>query len=241
MHARWIPAAALFACLAVLPTPRAAGAVATPEDRCEAKKLRVTGAYAACRLRAKAAAELQGKVPDYAKCEAIFANKFATIEAKAGADMCPNDGDHAQVAESVAECTAEVSTLLAAADGCPPEYQSREPWEVIQELLAAIAAQDWTAVACHYHENAFVIDDQGLVIGRQEIVSTLISFLDLFSGAPIDVIDDGYFDGVVRIRFTMDGGWIHIEDGLHTYLVRHGKIVHQTTHGPITFSGPPPE
>ena len=44
-----------------------------------------------------------------------------------------------------------------------------------------------------------------------------------------------------RALFTLDTGWWTIEDGTSTYIVRRGRIVQQTTHGLIRFTGPPPD
>jgi hypothetical protein len=241
MHARSIHAAALLTLLAFPPMAQEAFAAAAPEDKCEAKKLTVTGIYASCRFKAEARAALRGTAPDYTACEDIFAKNFAKAEEKAGPGVCPTEGDHAEVEDTVAGCTSELSTALAAADGCPPAYQSREPNQVVQDLLAAIAAEDWDAAGCNYDENALVFDDQNILLGREEIVSALMSLFVHFEDVPIDVHDDDYYGDVVRILFSMDGGWIHIEDGVFTYVIRNGKIRYQTTHGLISFTGPPPE
>jgi hypothetical protein len=244
MHFRCTHVAAFLGFLTFLacaPASPEALAAAAPEDKCEAKKLTVTGVYASCRLKAEARAQLQGKAPDYTACEESFAKNFAKAEEKAGPGVCPSEGDHAEVSDTVAECTAELSTALAAADGCPPAYQSRTTYQVVQDLLAAIAAEDWDAAGCNYAETAFLIDDQGILLGRQEIVSALVSLFVYFEDVPIDVHDGIYHDDVGRVLFSLDGGWIHIEDGVFTYVIKNGKIRHQTTHGLITFSGPPPE
>jgi hypothetical protein len=52
----------------------------SPADRCEASKLKTSGEYAACRLRAESRAVENGGTPDFSKCDAKFANKWARVE-----------------------------------------------------------------------------------------------------------------------------------------------------------------
>ena len=240
MHARWISSAAIVTFLAF--SPATASAVAAgPEDKCEARKLKATAVYASCRLKAEAKAKLKGVAPDYTKCEEGFAKKFGKTEEKAGPGVCPSEGDQAVIDDTVAGYTAELATLLGGPGGCPQADQSRTPLEVVADLRAAAAAEDWAAFGCSYHENAFVIDDQGLMIGRAEIVSASMSLHDLFGDAQAEVVEENIFRDVVRTLFTLDAGWVEIEDGVHTYLIQGGRIRQQTTHGLITFNGPPPE
>jgi hypothetical protein len=160
MHARGIPAAAIITFLAFSPT---ASAVATgPEDKCEAKKLKATALYASCRLKAEAKAKLKGVAPDYTKCAETFAKQFGKTEEKAGPGVCPSEGDQAVIDDAVSDYTAELAMLLGGPGGCPQADQSRTPLEVVADLRAAIAAEDW---------DAFVIDDQGILVGRAEIVT----------------------------------------------------------------------
>ena len=86
-----------------------------------------------------------------------------------------------------------------------------------------------------------MIDDQGVLIGPAEIVAGLKSLDDLAGGVQPVVHEDNSFDDMVRILFTLDAGWWEIEDGVSTYVVRRGRIVQQTNHGLIRFTGPPPD
>lgn len=126
-------------------------------------------------------------------------------------------------------------------DGCSPDLLLRTPDVVVTDLRAALAAGDWTAFACNYHPDAFVIDDQGLLLGRTEIVAAAQSLVDLFDGALPVITQEDIFRGVVRTLFTLDGGWIVIPDGTHTYVIENGLVTRQTTHGIIEFTGPPPD
>jgi hypothetical protein len=133
-------------------------------------------------------------------------------------------------------CSVEVSS-----PGCPDSLLDRAPHEVVADLRIALAARDWDAVACSFHPHAFVIDDQGVLIGPQEIVASLASLDDLAGGAEPVVHEESQFRDVLRVLFSLDAGWWRIADGTHTYVVRRGRIVQQTTHGRLEFTGPPPE
>jgi hypothetical protein len=228
-------------CAIALATPGSIAGAAEPAEKCESQKLGGTGQYAACRLKAEAKAVLRGIAPDYTKCEENLAKKFGTSEERAGPGVCPSEGDQAVIGAAVAQCTADLALLLAGPEGCPPAYQDRSPHEVVVALRAALAAEDWAAVACHYHGNAFVIDDQGILVGRTEIASAYMSLHGLFGGAQPVVNDEIVHQDTVRTLFTLDGGWIVIPDGVHTYRILAGRIQLQTTHGLIEFTGPPPE
>lgn len=76
--------------LAVLIAQSAAGADAAA--RCEAAKLKVSGKYAYCRLRAEASAMKTGGAPDYSKCDAKLSQNFGAAESAAGGN-CPTEGD----------------------------------------------------------------------------------------------------------------------------------------------------
>lgn len=134
-------------------------------------------------------------------------------------------------------CSVEVS-----APGCADALLERNPDQVLDDLRAALAAEDWDAVACNYHPSAHLIDDQGVLIGPQEIVQSLMSLNEFAGGVQPVVVDESAFrEGLVRVLFTLDAGWWHIQDGTQTFVVRRGRIVQQTTHGLIVFTGPPPD
>jgi hypothetical protein len=124
---------------------------------------------------------------------------------------------------------------------CPDSLRERTIDQVLADLYAARAAGDWEAVGCNYARTAFLIDDQGVLVGRAEIVASLMSWDDLFGGVQAVIIEDNYFENVARVLFTLDGGWVVVEDGVNTYVIRNGKIRRQTTHALIRFTGPPPD
>ena len=132
-------------------------------------------------------------------------------------------------------CSVEVSE-----PGCPEALLERQPGEVLSDLRTAVAAEDWGAVACNYHPEAFVIDDQGILVGLNDILSSQMSLNDLFSGVNPQVLQESIYRDTARVVFSLDAGWIRIPDGVSTYVIRRGRIVQQTTHGLIEFLGPPP-
>ncbi len=81
--------------------------------KCESRKLKASGKYIACRLKADRAATHKAEQPDYAKCEARFANSWAKAELKAGAGICPSEGDAASTNTRIATISRGISTLAA--------------------------------------------------------------------------------------------------------------------------------
>lgn len=213
---------------------------AYPTDTCGAAKLRAAGIYAACRLKADAKARLKDKDADYVLCLERFAKNIQKAEGAAGPGLCPTEGDEALIESMVTGWSDELAKLLAGTDTCPQGDRHREPGEVVADLRAALAAQDWSAVACSYSEDAFVIDDQGVLVGRVEIAAAHMSLAALFGDAQAEVTDETHFGDMVRTLFTLDAGWVTIPDGVHTYEIRSGRIARQATHGFIEFIGPPP-
>jgi len=139
-------------------------------------------------------------------------------------------------------CLAAFAALQTSAQaGCPPEYKERTPFQVVADLRAATGAQDWDLVACNYSRRAFVIDDQGILVGREDIVAAAQSLAMLFNGVSPTILQEDNYRDVVREIYRLDAGWVVIPDGVRTFHIRKGKIRRQTSHGLIEFTGPPPE
>ncbi len=124
---------------------------------------------------------------------------------------------------------------------CPADYAQRTNSEVLFELRDAIGREDWEDVACHYKPNAFVLDDQGILVGHSDIITAAQSLNALFSGVNPFVIQESIFRDTARVLYSLDAGWVEIEDGVNSYVIEGGVIIGQTAHGLITFNGPPPE
>jgi hypothetical protein len=229
--------AALLAVLLAAPVARSA----EPEQRCEARKLRLAAQNAACRLRKDAAAALQAKDPDYAMCQEGFARQYAKAEEAAGPGVCPTEGDRAEIEAVLSDATREAAEQIGGPDGsCPAGYWDRSPSEVVEDLLLAYVARNEALIACNYHPDASVTTDQGLLIGQAEVVQWYLSLYDLFDGVAFQVVQVDEFRDTVRLLWQLDGGWVVIEDGVDAFVIQRGRIRQQVQHGLISFTGPPP-
>tara|TARA_R110002049_G_scaffold232354_4_gene404919 strand:+ start:4053 stop:4904 length:852 start_codon:yes stop_codon:yes gene_type:complete len=124
---------------------------------------------------------------------------------------------------------------------CPASYALRSNTSVLAELRAAIAREDWDDVACHYKPNAFILDDQGILVGHDDILTATQSLNTLFNGVNAYVIQEDIFRDTARVLYSLDAGWVEIKDGVSSYVIENGVITQQTSHGLITFNGPPPD
>ena len=105
----------------------------------------------------------------------------------------------------------------------------------------ALGREDWADVACHYKTDAFVLDDQGILFGHLDIIAAAQSLNDLFSGVNPQIIQETVFRDTARVLYSLDAGWVVIEDGVNSYVIEGGVITRQTAHGLIEFTGPPPD
>ncbi len=212
---------------------------ANASSACDADKLEAAGAYAACRLEADAAALQSGKAPEYTKCDSKLARELALAERRSRG-TCLAAADFQSIQILVAGYTDSMADVVAPAnDGCPPEYADRLLDQVVDDLWNAIVLDDAVAIACNFHEDAFVIDDQAIFVGRAMITASLGSLASIFSNAaPVFGQEDQWLD-TIRVRYSLDGGWVVIPDGVDTYVVEAGKIRKATRHGLIEFTGPP--
>lgn len=201
---------------------------ADPSEKCESKKLKHSAVYAACRLKADAKARLKRSAADYTKCEEKFATKMAKAEEGAGLGVCPTEGDVSQVDAEIAAATTEVAEQLDAPDpACPPGYLDRTTFEVVSDHIVAYANRDWSMFDCNFHPSAFEINDQGVHQGVAAIVAAAEAELDFYGDAP-GIDDIATFKGVGRTRFSLDNGFLVIEDGTDTFVVKRGQIRQQT-------------
>ncbi len=121
------------------------------------------------------------------------------------------------------------------------KLKKRTPDQVVAALRAAIEAQDWDAVASNYAEDAYMIDDQGVLLGQDDILSRYQAYAELFNGVSPTVIQEDVFRDTVRVLYRLDGGWIVVPDAADTFVIEKGLIQVQTSHGLIEFTGPPPD
>ncbi len=106
-----------FTCAAVTALVGVPALAADPAVKCESGKLKESGKYSLCRLKADSKAVSKGVPVDYLKCEAKFAGKWTKIEDKAQltamSNACPSLGDQASMGARVTTDAAEIATLLA--------------------------------------------------------------------------------------------------------------------------------
>lgn len=108
-------AACLFPVLAF-----SAAHAATQEQKCEATKNKLVGAYMACRQAAYAKALLELAGPNFSKCVTHFTSAWLRAEAKAAAkgSFCPTQGDVTEFQQAIDELTEQFAMTLAGVIPC---------------------------------------------------------------------------------------------------------------------------
>ncbi len=106
------PSIALLAC-AVLALHASSTLALDPDVKCESLKLKFAGKYAFCRLGAESKAVKKNVAPDFTKCDSKFSDKWTKIETKAGAGICPSEGDAGSIAARITADANDLATLLA--------------------------------------------------------------------------------------------------------------------------------
>lgn len=98
----------------------------TPEDKCEAKKLKEAGKYGFCRLKAESKGVKRGESPDFSKCDEKYSLKWQKAETKAGLGVCPSEGDEVAIQAFIAQHTDDIATALAGEPlpNCPGDLAS---------------------------------------------------------------------------------------------------------------------
>lgn len=103
----------VFAMAAVLLGAQTAYSL-TDAEKCEAGKNKAAGKYAACRQNAVSTAIKKGVMPDYAKCDAKFTDKWGKLETAAGGS-CETNGDTAAAQSFITDHAEAVAAALAGA------------------------------------------------------------------------------------------------------------------------------
>ncbi len=106
-----------LACLLLLAVTGPAGAARDRAAECSARKLELTGGYTACRIAAHVKALRKGHEPDFARCDARLAAKFARIERTLGA-ACPVLGDEGIVQAAAQRFSDGVAATARGALNC---------------------------------------------------------------------------------------------------------------------------
>src|SRR6185503_11153446 len=71
--------------------------------------------------KAEATAVKKNAAPDFSKCQSTLSVKWSTVEARAGAGVCPSEGDLADIDQRITEHTSEIAILLAG--GSVPSHE----------------------------------------------------------------------------------------------------------------------
>lgn len=127
----------------------------TNEQKCHADKLKRTGKYAACRMKAEAKAVKTQGTPNYTRCDEKLVEKFGSDEA-VYATECPTTGDVGQI-QSQATADTDFLTLKLSGvrfvdngDGTITDAQTALTWEK-KDHLGGVNDVDslyqWTAMA----------------------------------------------------------------------------------------------
>ena len=147
----------------------------------------------------------------------------------------------AVIAVVLSTVVAVVWMGIGTAEAKNNKLKHRTPDEVISALQDALAASDWDVVASQYAADAFMIDDQGILVGPAEIVESLMSWDCLLDDAQPQISQEDFFEDTVRVLYEIDAGWFVIPDGVDTFVIENGLIQRQVRHGLIEFTGPPPD
>ena len=111
-------------------------ALAAPTDaeKCEAYKLKHSGKYALCRMKAESKAVKRGEAPDYTKCDQKLPGKFTKAESKWGSE-CPTESDADGIKSQVTADSDWLALKLAGErfvdnlDGTVTDTQTGLMWE----------------------------------------------------------------------------------------------------------------
>lgn len=86
---------------------------ADPTDKCHANKLKAAAKYASCRLKAESKAVLMPGSLDFRGCTETFSGKFNGLEMRAGAGVCPTEGDEATIDAQITDHATDLALLLS--------------------------------------------------------------------------------------------------------------------------------
>jgi hypothetical protein len=102
----------VVAVVLALAIPALALAGPTDAEKCQSKKNKIAGKYAACRQIVTAKSVQKGVPPDFTKCVEKFDKLWDKSETKWGTE-CANLGDGADIKQHVENCMLGVASLLA--------------------------------------------------------------------------------------------------------------------------------
>lgn len=188
-------------CLAIAPVAFAAD----PASTCESGKLGTTAKYASCRLAADSKAVKAGVAPDYSKCSL---DKFAAAEAKAGAGVCPSEGDQADLQGVLDQCTSRTGKLLHGerfvdnGDGTVTDHLTGLMWE--QKTTAVDSGTN--PFDPHDVDNEYTLAEVSVdATGTKPTGTAYTEFLGLLNGAADGTCFAGHCDWRLPTREELEG------------------------------------
>src|SRR5688572_3495710 len=116
------------------------------------------------------------------------------------------------------------SAAALAEPQCPPGHHTRTPQEVLDSHRDALARGDVEfTVQCNYSEEAVVISDVGVDVGRDAIRQSLNFLVFLFGGAvpalhsEVSVVILNPVTHMVRVLLSVETQCVDVPDGIDTY------------------------
>lgn len=180
-------------------------AAAAPSVTCESGKLSTAAKYASCRLAADSKAVKAGVGADYSKCSL---DRFAAAEAKAGAGVCPTEGDQANLQGVMDQCTSQVAKLLHGerfsdnGDGTVTDHSTGLTWE--QKTTALESGMNFSDP--HDVDNEYTWTEPLVdVTGAEPTGTVYTDFLGRLNGAPDGVCFAGHCDWRLPTREELEG------------------------------------
>jgi len=83
-----------------------------PADKCESDKLKETGKYGLCRLKAESKAARTRGLPDFSKCIVKFRRRWLRVDAKGG-EACLTSGDKKTMESEIDYHTDRIAEILS--------------------------------------------------------------------------------------------------------------------------------
>jgi hypothetical protein len=159
---------------------------------------------------------------------------FRTIAVKE--KVVPKHLDHGDL---LGPCEDQPAPTFCEPDpDCDADTHLRSTFEVIDDLHWDIAMEAWAAYGCNFAPGAVQINEQGLCVGRADIISSAESKLAAFD-APAVISDSLIHEGLVREHYTQIGNGLGIADGVAIYWIECGQIQRFVDHGFIGLAQDP--
>ena len=105
---------------------------------------------------------------------------------------------------------------------------TRSPQEVFDHHAQALGAEDLEQIVADYSDDAIFITPAGVLRGKDGIRQAFTKLLSEVPQATWDLKTTIYQDDILFLEWSAEGGGNRIEDGIDTFVFRHGLIRVQT-------------